>query len=219
MAASNETMVPGRRVAGALLGLDALYRQESEDGEGLVVLNMDTAGELTASPFPTYRDARDAFTQLKEESADLPEADRRLYYDQLCHSTLAFIRWRRDGLSFQSQLGDFLHVPVEPASEQELGRLGRDLRDLLNRMGYSGDVAAQCAAWEDRNRVPPDEVEDVLSALLDEAWDRTEEGLLEIPAPKEDGKEDDHKNHSTNGAASGGGLFAVLICSEFSIQE
>ena len=32
-------------------------------------------------------------------------------------------------------------------------------------------------AWEERNRVPPDEVEGVLSGLLDEAWDRTEEKL------------------------------------------
>ncbi len=34
---------------------------------------------------------------------------------------------------------------------------------------------------------PPDEVEGVLAGLLDEAWDRTEEALLEIPAQKADG--------------------------------
>ena len=182
-----ETLAYGKRVAEALLGLDALYRQESQDEEGLVVLNMDTEGELIADPFPSYSDARMAFARLREESANLPEADRRLYYDQLCHSKLAFIRWRQDGLPFQSQLGDFLHVPVEPASEQDLTGLGEDLRALLSRMGYSGKLESQCAAWEDRNRVPPDEVEGVLRGLLKEAWDRTEEALMEIPAPREDG--------------------------------
>ena len=42
------TLTYGKRVAEALLGLDALYRSESEDGDGLVVLNMDTAGDLVA---------------------------------------------------------------------------------------------------------------------------------------------------------------------------
>ncbi|MFH1765402.1 MAG: hypothetical protein ABIF09_14535, partial [Gemmatimonadota bacterium] len=35
--------------------------------------------------------------------------------------------------------------------------------------------------------MPPDEVEGVLTGLLDEAWDRTEETLMAIPAKKEDG--------------------------------
>jgi hypothetical protein len=184
---SEETLAYGRRAAEALLGVDALYRQECRDGEGLVVLNMDTEGRLEQASYPSYEEAGEAFVQLQKEAARLPEADRRAYYGQLCHSTLAFIRWRRDGLPFRSQLGDFLHVPVEPASEQALTGLGEGLRTLLNRMGYSGNLDSQCRAWEDRNRVPPDEVEGVLAGLLEEAWNRTEEALLEIPAPKGDG--------------------------------
>ena len=183
----DETLAYGKRIAEALLGLDALYRQESRDGEGLVVLNMDTERRLRPEPFASYKEAEKAFTQLRQEAASLPEADRRRYYDQLCHSKLAFIRWRVDGISFRSQLGDFLHVPVEPASEQELSRIRTDLRSCLNGIGYSGDLKAQCAAWEKRNRVPPDEVEGVLTALLEDAWDRTGEALIEIPAPKSDG--------------------------------
>ncbi len=184
---SERTLEYGKRVAQALLGLDALYRKESQDGEGLVVLNMDTAGELTADDFPSYSEAAEAFAGLREEVVGLPEVDRKLYYDQLCHSKLAFIRWRQDGLPFRTQLGDFLHVPVEPASDQKLAVLEENLRSLLTQMEYTGDLKDQCAAWEDRNRVPPDEVEGVLNALLDEAWDRTEEALIEIPAPREDG--------------------------------
>ncbi|MFH1765403.1 MAG: hypothetical protein ABIF09_14540 [Gemmatimonadota bacterium] len=64
---SDRTLAYGKRVAEALLGLDALYRQESKDGDGLVVLNMDTAGELSPDTFPTYGEAGVAFTQLREE--------------------------------------------------------------------------------------------------------------------------------------------------------
>ena len=183
----DETLAYGKRIAEALLGLDALYLQESWDGEGLVVLNMDTERRLRPEPFASYKEAAKAFTQHRQDAASLPEADRRRYYDQLCHSKLAFIRWRVNSISFRSQLGDFLHVPVEAASELELSRIGKDLRSLLNGMGYTGDLKAQCAAWEKRNRVPPDEVEGVLRVLLEDAWDRTEEALIEIPAPKSDG--------------------------------
>jgi hypothetical protein len=79
-----------------------------------------------------------------------------------------------------------LHVPPEPVSDAELDRLRGEMRSLLNRMGYQGDLAAQCADWEQRNRVPPDQVQDVLQAMMDEAWERTERYLLKIPAPKSD---------------------------------
>jgi hypothetical protein len=61
------------------------------------------------------------------------------------------------------------------------------MRSLLNAMGNGGDLAAQCAAWEERARVPADEVPGVLSSLLDEAWDRAEERVTAIPADKSDG--------------------------------
>ena len=31
------------------------------------------------------------------------------------------------------------------------------MRSILNGMGYHGGLAEQCAAWEERNRVPADE--------------------------------------------------------------
>ena len=53
-------------------------------------------------------------------------------------------------------------------------------------MGYTGSLEEQCAAWQERVRVPEDEVAPLLTALFDEAWDRTER-VLPIPAPKSDG--------------------------------
>jgi hypothetical protein len=182
---SPQTLDLGKRAATGLLGVDALFR--SEGGDGLVVVNMDTQGELVPEPFDSYAAARGWFEELRREAGGLPEADRRVYYDELCHSTLAFIQWRDGGLDFSSQLGSFLHVPVEPAPDVELDQLCESIRELLNGMGYAGDLKAQCEAWEERNRVQPDEVQTVLEELLSQAWDRTETALLKIPAPKSDG--------------------------------
>ena len=183
---SDKTLVYGKQLMTAILGVDALYRAENEDEDGLAVLNMDTAGEFVPEPYGSYTAAKEHFTALRAQAADLPEADRRKYYDQMCHSTLAFIKWRESGLEFNSQLVDFLHVPAQPASEKELDDLRKKMRDLLNHMGYSGDLRAQCAAWEERNKVPADEVQDVLNDLMDQAWERTEKFLFEIPAPRSD---------------------------------
>ena len=156
---SPSTLDFGREVTSALLGVDALYRTESGDAWGLAVLNMDTDDEFAPEGFPDYSAASERWIELRRVAASLPEPDRRIYYDQLAHSTLAFIRWRKEGLDFETQLGDFLHVPVVPAADEELDGLRRDMRSLLSQMGYHGDLASQCSEWETRNRVLPDEVE------------------------------------------------------------
>ncbi|MEO7912568.1 MAG: hypothetical protein ABIV47_23205 [Roseiflexaceae bacterium] len=181
---SDTTLAYAEELTTALLGVDALYRAESGDGDGIVVLNMSTTHQPLA--FGSYDDARACFVELERRAASLPEPDRQLYYAQACQSTLAVISWRRGDLPFTGQIADFLHVPAAPASDDELDMLRSEMRTLLGRMGYSGDLAAQCAAWEERNRVPADEVQGVLDMLLDQAWDRTVE-RMEIPAPRCDG--------------------------------
>lgn len=182
---SDTTLAYGERAARALLGVDALYRRESGDEDGLVVLDM-SGGSIQPAPYADYAEAAAAWRELDVASAALPEADRRLYYHQLSGSTLAFIRWRTEGLPLDAQLSGFLHVPAAPVGDGELDALRAELRALLNDMGYPGDLAAQCTAWQQRVRVPPDEVGPVLMALCDEAWDRTQR-VLPIPAPKSDG--------------------------------
>ncbi len=182
---SDATLAYGEEAARALLGVDALYRRESGDEDGLVVLDMSN-GALQAAAYADYAAAAQAWQALDAAAAALPEADRRLYYHQLCTSTLAFVRWRSEGLSLADQLAHFLHVPAAPVSDAELAQLRAELRRLLGQMGFAGDLAAQCAAWEATVRVPPDEVAPTLQALFDEAWDRTQQ-VLPIPAPKSDG--------------------------------
>ena len=184
---SDATIGFGRRVLAALLGLDRLYRAESGDPDGLAVVKLGAAAEFPPAAFESYEDARDGFARLKQEAASLPEADRRTYYDELGGSTLAFIAWRRGGLPLAEQISGFLHVPAQPASDLELEQLRAEMASLLDRLGYVGPLAAQCAAWEERQRVPKERVPEVMQSLLDTAWERTNQRLLTIPAPKSDG--------------------------------
>jgi hypothetical protein len=184
---SDATLEFGREITSAILGVDALYREESGDDTGLAVLNMDSAGEFAPASFTDYSQATLRWDELRTLAAELTEADRRVYYGQLAHSTLAFLEWRNRGLDFRQQLGDFLHVPVAPVSDAEMNGLRSEIRSFLERMGYHGDLETQCSEWEIRNRVPPDEVEQVSHELLSEAWDLTNELVIEIPADKTDG--------------------------------
>ena len=181
----DRTLAYGEEVTPALLGVDALSRQKGgEEDDGLIVVTMTT----THQPhfFASFEEARECFTELRHGAAALPEPDRALYYQQLCDSTLAFLRWQQAGLSLGEQLAGFLHVPAAPVSDGELDGLRADMRALLTGMGYAGDLTTQCAAWEARHRVPPDEVSGTLTSLLDQAWDRTV-ARLPLPAPKSDG--------------------------------
>jgi hypothetical protein len=137
-------------------------------------------------PFADFAEARAHFVALRRDASALMEPDRRLYYRQLCDSTIALLDWREQGLPFEEQIARFLHVPAQPAGEADLDRLRTAMRELLSGLGYDGDLAAQSAAWEQRHRVPPDEVESTVATLLDEAWDRTD-AILPIPAPRSDG--------------------------------
>lgn len=184
---SERTLALGRRIACGLLGVDALYRATSDDGDGLVVLNLDRTARLVPERYGTWDDACEAFADLREHAALLSEPDRRVYYDQVCSSTLAFITWRAVGLPFESQISEFLHVPASPVSDAELSGLLDELYERLGEAGFHGSLRQRCAAWEARCRVPPDEVTSVLEALLGEAWDRTESHVMEIPAPRSDG--------------------------------
>ncbi len=184
---SSRTLGYGREVMRAILGVDSLYRTESGDETGLAVLNMDTEGEFPPEEYSSYEVAAERWSGLRADSEGLPEADRRVYYRQLAESTLSFIRWRREGLGFEAQLRDFLHVPVGPASDDAIEDLQGDLFTLLGEMGYEGDLSRRCSVWEDRCRVPADEVEEVVRELMDAAWDRTNEAVVEIPADRSDG--------------------------------
>ena len=177
----------GREAAGAILGVDALYRRESGDETGLAVLDMSRPGELEPESFDTYPTAAARWQELARASAGLPEADRAAYYAQLARSTLAFIDWRMNGLEFSRRLGEFLHRPAIPVPEATLDVIRGDIHTLLGEMGDDGDLAARASAWEARWAVPPEDVESVTAELMRDAWIRTNERVVEIPADISDG--------------------------------
>jgi hypothetical protein len=186
MTLSSITMAFGARIASALLGLDRLFRSESGDPDGLVVVNLDLDCRIDPAPFASYADARSAFAALGHDAVRLPEPDRRAYYADLCESSLAFIDWRDGGLAFEDQLTRFLHLPAAPASDADIRGLGDTLQTLLEGRGFRGTLPEQCAAWESAHRVDAAEVPRVLESLMDEAWDRTEATLMPVPTPKTD---------------------------------
>jgi len=72
---------------------------------------MDTTCEFRPDSLDSYKSAHNAFLQFKSEAKELAETDRRCYFHQLYQSKIALIQWRYQGLSFESQLKHFLHVP------------------------------------------------------------------------------------------------------------
>lgn len=183
---SKETITFGRKLTPVILAIDGLYQAETGEDDGLVVQRLPSAEKYEAAPIGNYEEAYEQISDLKSEIDSLPEPDRRCYYEQMCSSLLAFITWRIKGLPFTEQITRFIHVPAQPASDVELDHLRCQMRSLLTGMGYSGDLAAQCIAWEEHVRVPADEVPGVFEGLMDEAWNRAEQYLFKIPAEKTD---------------------------------
>ena len=70
MQLSSETLRFGRDLTTALLGVDAFYRRESGDEDGLVVVNLDEAGRFRPDPFDSYEDARRLFFWTEPQVPD-----------------------------------------------------------------------------------------------------------------------------------------------------
>lgn len=178
---SNKTLCLSEKVAHATMGIDVLYRGETnaqQNRDGLVVLNM---GGVQPEAYADYAEAQQRLSELAAEAMTLPEPDRRLYYAQACTSLWSFCQWRRGLLERMSdQIGMFLHVDPAPANMSEIDRCFRQLRSMLTELGYTGDVKQQIAAWEQRNLVPADEVQGTMNAMMGEARELCG-NILELP--------------------------------------
>ncbi len=180
---SDQTLRYGKELYSVTLGVDHLYRKEiganmNDPHTGLAVINM---GSLPASEFSDYAEARQALAALAQKAFSLPEEDRRLYYNQACISLDSFCASRMGLLnSLTAQVGMFLHVNPAPITEAELDNLKGRISSMLTAMGYTGDLPAQCAKWEEKNRVPADEVKGVTEELMAEAREKTGH-ILDLP--------------------------------------
>ncbi len=180
---SDLTLRFGEALCALTLGIDALYRKElsGEDAlEGLAVIDMNK-GKILATKVADYTQARAALAELAARAFTLPEADRRLYYTQACISLDSFCASRQGLLDdMSSQIGMFLHVNPAPISTAEIEGYMKSIHELLNNMGYTGDIRKQCAAWEEKNKVPTDEVQGVMDELMAISRERTG-NILELP--------------------------------------
>lgn len=181
MELSAKTIAFSEEVAKATVGIDALYRKEigaDENRDGLVVLNMS---DVQPEPFESYDQAQERMAELGGRALTLPEPDRRLYYTQACTSLWSFCAWRKGQLEdMADQIGTFLHVDPAPATQAQLDAYNAELRAMLTGMGYTGDLPTQIAAWEQKNLVPPDEVEGTMNAMMAEARELCG-NILELP--------------------------------------
>ncbi|MDX2004664.1 MAG: hypothetical protein SFU83_05240 [Meiothermus sp.] len=168
-------------LARAYLGLDQLHRAANpEDPWGLVVLELE---RLEPEPFPDFAAAKVRFNELRGQARSLLEPDRRTYYLALCGSALAVIEWNTQGLGLEAQIEGFLAAPPRPASEAELEEIRGKLHGLLGGMGYAGDLAQRATAWEARHRVEPEQIEQTMLMLTDEARGRSEAVFWPIECP------------------------------------
>ena len=178
---SKETLAFGEKLAALTLGIDHLYRREAGiqgNLDGLVVINM---GQKEVREVENYGEAHALLAELAREAFSLPEEDRRLYYTQACISLDSFCSFREGKLpALGSQIGMFLHVDPASVNQQQLDGYFSQLRTMLTELGYTGDLKEQCAKWEEKNRVPADEVEGTMNQLMEVARQRTGE-ILELP--------------------------------------
>lgn len=178
---SDKTIALSVKVARATVGIDALYGAERADEDGLVVLNM---ANVQPEPFGSYDEALAYLADLAQEAMGLPEADRRLYYTQACTSLASFCRWRKHQLEAMSdQIALFLHADPAPASKKALDSMNDRLYALLGDRGYTGDLKQRISAWEQKNLVPPDEVQGTMTEMMAQAREKTGQFL---PLPEND---------------------------------
>ena len=160
-----------------------LYRKESADGDGLAVVNLDTQGRYGPDASLELRGCRPLLRGTARRCAPLcPSRTGASTTTSSAARPSPSSPGGETAFRSSSRSADFLHVPAEPAPEPGTrGAASRNGRACSTRMGYTGDLRAQCAAWEERNRVPPEQVPAVLEGLLDEAWRRTEERVAQDP--------------------------------------
>lgn len=178
------TLRYAERLTRAYRGLDALHRAANPDDRwGIVVLDM---GERTdADAFRDWASADDAFARLAQEADDdIDEADRRIYYGDLCRSARTVIAWNvADGaLPLEAQVEGFLATEPRPASDEALDQVRTDLAAALDAGGYAGDLGEAARAWEADTRVAPSELVATMQALMEEANERAAR-VFDLPMP------------------------------------
>jgi hypothetical protein len=177
----------GTELAQGMLGVDRLYRT-SAGGDGI----LDREG-LVAFPPPApepadYADWRQADAALAALQARLPEigqALRRDFVAEMLDALRAMVAgFSGQNLDYTERVERCLRTPARPAAPGVMDGYRQTIDQCLAELGFTaGNQAERVAAWENRNRVPPEEVPGVLNDLLREAAVRTADLVLPLPVP------------------------------------
>lgn len=165
------------------LGLAKLYDsrqgkwgESSLDKEGLIPVDFSGAH---GRHYLTWDEAEADLMSLQRRYLAVENDIRRNYMQQQIGSLLALCRWcSGKALTFREKVRDFLYVNDNPFALGEMEAWHQKLDNALRSRGYKGSLAEKVAAWEESNRVPEKEVENVLQQLLLEARDHVAERLF-----------------------------------------
>ncbi len=169
----------------ATLGMDQLYRAQNSgagvlDKEGLVPVILT---DIAPTKFSNWDEADAHLVDLAQKTKQHSDALRREYLGEMVDSLRGLIAtFRGDKQSYLERVERCLRVSPDAASDATLSGYRDEIDRLLNQLEYArGNIVERLACWETDNHVPAENVLTVLSELLDEAKQRTDEKMFPLP--------------------------------------
>jgi hypothetical protein len=175
----------GTELAQAMLGLDRLYRGGAT-GEGLLDREGLVAFPPAEAQTAVYADWQAADAALAILELRLPEIEQPLRRDfvaeMLDSLRVAVAGFAGHELPYTERVERGLRTPADGASPEIMKSYRVTIAECLRELGFGkGSLGERVTRWETANRVPPDDVPDVLNELLREAARRTAEQVLPLP--------------------------------------
>lgn len=167
----------GKDLAELTAGIDQLYRSTPRsdgflDREGLIPV---AVADVEPRVLRDYDEATAALLALRGRlGAEAESALRRDYLDEMIDSLLALVTTFAEGeISFAERVRRQIRVDTQLVGDDVLDGYRAIIRQKLDEMGFAGGALADdLARWEDKVRVPVDDVLETMRALTLEARER-----------------------------------------------
>ncbi|HWU18259.1 MAG TPA: hypothetical protein VN155_11300 [Devosia sp.] len=167
----------GKELAELTAGIDQLYRSTPRsdgflDREGLIPV---AVAEVEPRQLRDYDEANAALLALRGRLAGEAEsALRRDYLEEMIDSLLALVTtFAEKPISFAERVRRQIRVDTQLVGDDVLDGYRAIIREKLDEMGFAGGALADdLARWEDKVRVPVDQVLETMRALTLEARER-----------------------------------------------
>jgi hypothetical protein len=176
----------GTELASAILGADRLYRGRATgdgllDREGLVAV---PPASPPAADFSSWQHADAAMADLERRLPEVADPLRRDFVAEMLDSMRAAAAvFGGRTLPYAERVERCLRVPAEMAPEGVMESYRQTADTALREMGYSAGVLGErVRRYESDQQVPPDQVEEMLGELLDEARRRAAQRVLPLPS-------------------------------------